>query len=282
LLKDGFSVSINPYGTVFNPISIFNSISIDENQLVETLVERDGGFASLLLHSDIWGANKEDFKRLFSAKKAAFEDDLSRADWIAITLGTAWVYERIADGVLCGNLHKRPASEFRQRLLSVDEIVLGWRAFLSALSRFSKKRIYLTVSPVIHGRNGLSENSLSKSVLRVAAHEMVKQGGAEYFPSLEIIRDELRDYRFYAEDMQHPSQQATDVVYERFLKFMAEEDTLIQIAIVRQLRSRILHRPHTNHERYYKDLKVALAETNVPNAARAFLEDLLEIKMSTI
>ena len=230
LAEDGFTLQVNPFGTAFNPITTLQNISLTWESVAASLVERDGGCTSHLLHSDLWAVTETGLQDLFLLKKAELETTLPTFRWVSVTLGTAWVYRRKSDGLLCANLHKRPAAEFERSLLTVEEIVEAWRLFAQTMRGFGVRQFVVTVSPVIHGRDGLPDNSLSKSVLRLAADQITKaHPDMTYFPALEIVRDELRDYRFYAEDMQHPSRQAADVVYERFLEYaLASEDEVIR------------------------------------------------------
>lgn len=130
-----------------------------------------------------------------------------RADVVIVTLGTAWVYER--DGRVVANCQKLPASLFHRRRLTVDEIVEAWRPMLE---QHADKRWIFTVSPIRHRKDGLHENQLSKAILLLAVERL----SAEYFPSYEILLDELRDYRYYGDDMAHPSSLAVEYIFERF------------------------------------------------------------------
>lgn len=244
LAEDGFTLQVNPFGTAFNPITTLQSISLTWESVAASLVERDGGYTSHLLHSDLWAETETGLQDLFLLKKAELDTTLPTFRWVSVTLGTAWVYRRKSDGLLCANLHKRPAAEFERSLLTVEEIVEAWQLFAQTMRGFGVRQFVVTVSPVIHGRDGLAENSLSKSVLRLTADQITRaHPDTAYFPALEIVRDELRDYRFYAEDMQHPSRQAADVVYERFLEYaLASEDEGIRTRF-RALAAFARHRP---------------------------------------
>jgi hypothetical protein len=276
LYTDGFDVLSNPYGTQFNPLTLFRTLSLSEEDLKTSLLERDGGIVSLLLHSDIWAENEGLFWQKFAAKKDELTTFLKGANWVSITLGTAWVYERKTDGLLCANLHKRPAAEFTKILLEPDVILKAWAGFKDQLVGLGIQHIFVTVSPVIHGRNGLADNSLSKAILRFAAHKMAQEAGVTYFPSLEIVRDELRDYRFYAEDMQHPSKQASDVVYERFLHtYLMPKDTEL-LDTYRTFYKQTAHRSrHTTKADYILDLQTKIDSSPLPVRNKELLRQLI-------
>ena len=280
LLADGFTCQVNPYGNVFNPLSLFNCLSLTADQVEASAVCRDGIYTSLLLHSDVWGTTSEALLASFADQRRLLLAALQRADWLALTLGTAWVYTDRDTGLLCTNLHKQPAARFSRRLLSVDEILAAWQPFYDALPAKARQRIVVTVSPVIHGKDGLADNSLSKAVLTVAAHQMAGWPGVVYFPAQEIVRDELRDYRFYADDMQHPSTLAADIVYQRFLAYAlapAQADTL---QAFRSLAAFARHRPRVVAAALYQSKLATLEALPIPEAAKAPLRAMLAVHLA--
>jgi len=158
---------------------------------------------------------------------------VTKADVIIITFGTAWVYE--LGGQVVDNCEKRPASLFVRRRLKVDDIVSAWRPILE---KYAKKRFIFTVSPIRHIKDGLHENQISKGILLQAVDELTKSniGKVDYFPSYEILLDELRDYRYYAEDMLHPSITAVNYIWERFrIRFMYAQSTADKMHLLHQL-----------------------------------------------
>ncbi|MCQ2323391.1 MAG: GSCFA domain-containing protein [Paludibacteraceae bacterium] len=167
------------------------------------------------------------------------DDCVKKADVICITFGTAWVYEE--NGVVVDNCQKRPASCFKRRRLTVDEIVETWRPILA---RYSTKRFIFTVSPIRHVKDGLHENQLSKAILLMAVERLTAgQRNINYFPAYEILLDELRDYRFYADDLKHPSSMAVTYIWERLVAAYMEESTLSAMNDLHQLWLDKQHRP---------------------------------------
>ncbi len=167
------------------------------------------------------------------------DDCVTKADVVIITFGTAWVYEE--NGVVVDNCEKRPAECFRRRRLTVDEIVEKWQPILA---RLSTKRIIFTVSPIRHLKDGLHENQLSKSILLLAVERLSKGlKNVNYFPSYEIVLDELRDYRFYADDLKHPSAMAVSYIWEKFVSIYMDRATQQSMVELHQLWKDSHHRP---------------------------------------
>jgi len=171
---------------------------------------------------------------------------LDEADVAVITFGTAWVYEDKQTGLVVDNCQKRPASDFTRRRMTVDEIVGVWQPILE---RYQDKRFVFTVSPIRHVKDGLHENQLSKATLLMAIEKLISlpfsEGagvGFRYFPSYEILLDELRDYRFYADDLVHPSTMAVNYIWERFSETFFSAATRDEM---RELHQLWLDRHHT-------------------------------------
>ena len=167
-------------------------------------------------------------------------DDVADANIIFITFGTAWVYmdkSQITNpesqlSAVVDNCQKRPASDFIRRRMTVNDIVAIW---LPLIQKHADKRFIFTVSPIRHIKDGLHENNLSKSILLLAVERLVQESGAEYFPAYEIVQDELRDYRFYADDLVHPSSQAVAYIWERLVETYFSHETQAAMAELHQL-----------------------------------------------
>ena len=243
LKRAKFSVESNPFGVLFNPLSIANALDrLDAARsfAVCDIYAGKENYFSFDAHSSLDGrTNTEAFGNLNRAV-AQGSKALHDADWVILTFGTAWVYER--EGRVVANCHKQPAAEFKRRRLSVEEIVERYsRLFEGALHG---KNVVLTVSPVRHVGDGLQENSVSKAILRVAVEELVeKYENVHYFPSYEILIDDLRDYRYYADDLAHPSSMAVEYVWERFCEAMLTDAAKAKLPQIEQIVTAAEHRP---------------------------------------
>lgn len=236
-------VCVNPFGVLYNPASISQALErlasgrpFGEDELFEN----NGLWHSFGHHGDFSGSDRD--ATLVNINHALTDGAaaLTKADYLMLTLGTAWVYEW--QGKVVANCHKLPAREFTRRRLSMAEKV---ELLAEQIDRWPEKRVILTVSPVIHRGDGLVENQLSKSSLIVAAHELVSRFPKRvfYFPAYEIVTGELRDYRFYAEDMCHPSPLAVGVVRERFAQGLLSPEAVALVADAAELRRAMDHRP---------------------------------------
>ena len=252
-----FQITANPFGTLYNPLSIAQALSLQE---VPELVEWGGLYHSMYHHGSFSASDRlqteQNIRRSISLLQRAFAE----ASVVIITFGTAWVYER--NGQVVANCHKIPSDRFTRRRLSVDEIVSAWQPILAARP---DKHFIFTVSPIRHIKDGLHENQLSKSTLLLAIDQLVNQcstmgaplsygvpannvqrgvtdGGVGVFPSYEILLDELRDYRFYADDMLHPSPVAVQYIWERFVATYMSASTQQEMQPLHQL---YLDRHHT-------------------------------------
>jgi hypothetical protein len=197
-------------------------------------------------------------------KRLAFSSDyLRKADFLILTFGTAWVFELLSSGMTVSNCHKVPAAEFKRFRLTVGEIVAEMRETLEMLMELNPDiKIILTVSPVRHLKDGATGNQLSKSTLLLAADALVNGFGPDrcsYFPSYEIVMDELRDYRFYAEDMVHPSQVAVGIIWKKFSNWLFDKGVTGLSDKVHTLVQARNHRPiHRNNPEYTQFLRTTL------------------------
>ncbi|MBE6211658.1 MAG: GSCFA family protein [Rikenellaceae bacterium] len=243
LQRAKFSVTTNPFGVLFNPLSIASAIErLDDTRAFAVCDIREGkeGFFSFEAHSSLDGKTQTEIFANLNQAVAQGSKVLHEAEWVILTFGTAWVYER--EGKVVANCHKQPASEFERRRLSVAEIVERYKTLFDGVLR--DKRVILTVSPVRHLGDGLQENSLSKAILRLAVEELVaKYENAHYFPSYEILIDDLRDYRYYAEDLAHPSKMAVEYVWERFCEYALTDKARELLPKIEQIVMAAEHRP---------------------------------------
>jgi len=221
-LKDfKFKTLVNPGGILFNPLSIYNGlISILQNKKTNEhfILERDGIFYSYAHHTSLSAPTKEDLvKKVNSVTEEAFAF-LKTSNILILTFGTAFYYYQKALRKTAANCHKQPASLFDKRLLKVEEITKMYSDLISQLKIFNPNlKIIFTVSPVKYLKDGVEKNNLSKSILLLSIHKLVAQHtNSFYFPAFELVNDDLRDYRFYKEDLAHPNDQAVEYIWQKF------------------------------------------------------------------
>jgi hypothetical protein len=185
----------------------------------------------MMHHGAFSNVDKDELLRRCEESLCYMNRALQEASTIIVTFGTAWVYEY--HGEVVANCHKLPAKDFVRRRLTVEEIVQKWQPIIEQMS---DKRWIFTVSPIRHIKDGLHENQISKAVLLQAVDYLTSNSASvSYFPSYEIMLDELRDYRFYAEDMLHPSQVAVDYIWQRFAETYFSSDTCKEMRVLHQL-----------------------------------------------
>ena len=243
LKRAKFSVESNPFGVLFNPFSIANALERLDDTRTFAVCDITAGrenFFSFDAHSSLDGKSQTEAFANLNRAVAQGSKALGESDWVILTFGTAWVYEK--EGRVVANCHKQPASQFQRRRLSVAEIVERYDKLFEGILR--DKNVILTVSPVRHIGDGLQENSVSKATLRLAVEELVaKYENAHYFPSYEILIDDLRDYRYYADDLAHPSKMAVDYVWERFCEAMLSMKAQNELPKIEQIVAAAEHRP---------------------------------------
>ena len=219
----GFDVCVNPFGTLYNPISILQSVELlasDREFTDKDCVEMGAGaglICSFSHHTSFARSTTEDFIANANESLSQARAFFKACNKVIITLGTSWCFRDIASDKIVSNCLKRPAGEFHRERLSVAEVT---DALKSIMAMCPDKEFIFTVSPIRHFKDGAHGNQVSKSTLLIGIEEAITGSQkADYFPSYEIMMDELRDYRFYAEDMCHPTQQAVDYIRERFLQW---------------------------------------------------------------
>ena len=265
LMDHKFEVLQNPNGILFNPISIANAIlSYAENKVYT----RDDFF----LHNELWnswqhhsrfsGTDKEAVLKNINKSQASATKALANYDWLFVTLGSAFVYEReeISSGYfnnrVVANCHKIPTDKFTRRLLSFTEVEDALKKICTkALELNPAIKIVFTVSPVRHLREGFIENNRSKATLIQAVHNVVDNQTVHYFPAYELIIDDLRDYRFYAEDMVHPNYSATNYVWEKFIKACVDEGAQDIMKEVYAIKAAVDHKPFNEQSEQHKKFK---------------------------
>lgn len=251
-----FRTEINPFGVLYNPMSILNGLNFLMNNkrfCIDDLFEYKSlwhSFSHSSIFSDINSAVCID---KINHRAEIASQFLKNADFLLITFGTAWVFEEKKEGTIVSNCHKLPADHFQRRRLAVNEIVVGYAELLPKLFELNPAlKIVFTVSPIRHWKDGAHENTLSKSILLLAVDQLQKQfENVFYFPAFEIQMDDLRDYRFYAADMLHPSEIAVNYIWEQFSGAFMSDETLQIIKQLEKLAADLMHRPlHPESEEF--------------------------------
>ena len=230
----GFNACVNPFGTLYNPVSVCNSVSrlssgipFTEDECVE-MGSGAGLVCSFSHHTSFARSTAEEFLDHANTSLAAASKAWNEAGKVIITLGTAWCFEYIPTGEIVSNCLKIDQKLFRRKRLSVQETSVLLR---NLVGRNPGKEFIFTVSPIRHMKDGAHGNQLSKSILILAIEDVCNAfpERCEYFPAYEILLDELRDYRFYAEDLVHPSQQAVSLIWNRFVDFAVPQSCLAEL-----------------------------------------------------
>lgn len=224
-------VMINPAGTVFNPVSVCNTIdtiTAGKDFVENDLHSHDGIYFSFCHYTDFSSEDPERVLQKINNKSHEALAFLKRARYLFITFGTARVYRWKKTGQIVSNCHKIPSSEFETELLSVKQIVKIWSDQLNRLhTLFPGLKVIFTISPVRHWKDGAHGNQVSKSVLFLAVEELLCHSvSPQYFPAYELVMDDLRDYRFYNDDMLHPSPVAINYIWEAFSRCYIESKTM--------------------------------------------------------
>lgn len=254
LRREYFDIVSNPFGIMFNPASVAACLGrlLSPKPYTEHDLQSDGKlWYSFAHHGSLSDTTQKGCLDKLNDAQDAGVQALAKADYVIATLGTAWVFER--NGEVVANCHKRPAKEFTRRRLQTTEIEKMLAELFSGALK--EKQIILTVSPVRHIKDGLSENSLSKATLIVACHNLAATlKNVHYFPSYEIVTDELRDYRFYERDMLHPSPLAVEIVIDRFCEATMSGQTIALRREFSKLADTLAHRPSDPNSEMHKAL----------------------------
>lgn len=257
-----FRNSVNPLGILFHPKALERlfEFSVENRVFSEKDVFIHNGIWSCFdAHSDLNDLDQENIINRLNLKVSRFRDELEHATHLILTLGTAWVYRYTASGELVANCHKVPQKHFVKELLPIPEIVKSLDKIRSLISKINPgiKCIY-TISPVRHIKDGFSENQRSKAHLIAALHEHLEQASGYYFPSYELVMDEMRDYRFFAQDMLHPNTQAIDYIWERFTACCIDPVVFNTMKLVDEVQRGLSHHPFNPysdaHEKFLEHL----------------------------
>ena len=269
LLYYKFQTQVNPFGIIFNPFSIEKLI---ERVVLQRYFTKDDIFFfnerwhCYEVHSELSDADAEVFLSKLNQILLDTQKQLQQATHIIITYGTSWVYRHIETNGIVANCHKVPQKQFSKELLSIDSIQKSIQNTVSLIATLNPKCNFIfTVSPVRHLKDGFVENQVSKAHLIAAIYATTntKQQTLNYFPSYEIMMDELRDYRFYADDMMHPSPMAIDYIWERFAATQIDASAITTMELVQTIQKGLAHRPFNpnseSHQKFEANLKEKIA-----------------------
>lgn len=279
MIENKFNVILNPFGILYNPFSIGKAIEriVQNKPLSEKETAfRDGLYHSFLHHGAFSHADKSVFEENITRELNKAHQFIAQTDTFIFTFGTAYLYRLKTSGEIIGNCHKFPAEIFTRTRISADEIVSKWEILLSNLWEENAHRKFIfTVSPIRHWKDGAHENQLSKSTLLLAIDQLVHKfpQNAYYFPSYEIMMDELRDYRFYTEDMLHPSNIAVNYIWQRFLETFLSKETEKTISTWQNFRKALNHRPiNPKNDKYRTFLSQTLLKLEQFQAQNPFID----------
>ncbi len=243
-----YPADVNPFGVIYNPLSIEKSLHLilDRKKYTPDDLEHTGDkWFSFDHHSRFTEQNRNDCLEKINRRMAMARENLRSAKFLILTFGTAWVYEDAGTGRVVSNCHKLPADRFKRRLAGTQEITEGMLAVMDRINRFNPDIHYIfTISPVRHWKDGAVGNALSKSILVVSANSLTGSAkNATYFPAWEIAMDDLRDYRYYEEDMIHPNSTMIAYIWERFSDTYFTQETIRINREIEKIMQTQSHRP---------------------------------------
>ena len=241
----GFDALVNPFGVLYNPASIAQSVerlhSGNPFCHEEVVQVGEGQYCTFSHNTAFWNRSEDALLEQVNQSLAEAHTHFLKSKWIIVSLGTSWVFQDKETHKVVSNCHKLPAARFERIFMPVEQSV----QYLSEIiQQHPEKQFIFTVSPLRHMKDGLHENQLSKAALFLAVNEVCKSfGNAHYFPAYEILLDELRDYRFYKEDMVHPTEQAVRYIWERFVDFAIDPKEKPAMKAAAELKQMLQHRP---------------------------------------
>ncbi len=287
LMAHKFNAHLNPFGILYNPISIAQSLEILFNKTTFTrkdLFEHQGLWHSFQHHGRFSHLKQEEVLSNINTEIERGHKTLENLDTLILTFGSAHAFHHLPTNQIVANCHKLPTQEFQRKLLSVEEITTTYDALLSKLqAKRSDLQVILTVSPVRYLRDGLVESNRSKATLLLAVHKLQEKFSfVDYFPAYEIVTDELRDYRFFKEDMVHPTLVAVDYVWECFAETYFNQETLQLNKKIKQIQKNLAHRPirpdSEAHKNFLKKQQILMEELSKEFPALNFSKEIQALK----
>ena len=258
LAEHKFNVIKNPFGVVFNPLSIFQLLDYaikKEYPLPDSYLKINDIYFNYEIHSDFSALSHDSLVDQVERCIDSVSIILPMTKWVILTFGTAIIYERKDIKKLVANCHKVPASEFNRKMLSQKQIIQNFERFHSNFKKVNPNgKIILTVIPVRHLKESSNDNSVSKSTLRIVSNTLSSiYDDVEYFPAYEIMMDDLRDYRFYEKDMLHPNQEAREYIWEKFAACYFDKGTSDFISEWGKLSKALKHKPFHPESKQHKE-----------------------------
>ncbi len=259
LILSGFNVDLNPFGITYNPASVaknLNTLLEGKKYTNQDLFESQGCFHSYDHHSQFSDFSSGACLNRINERLAESSENLKQISLLMVTFGTAFAYSLKETGKIVSNCHKLPEKIFERNRLNVEEIVSEWDELILKLNRINPEmKILFTVSPIRHWKDGAHENQLSKSTLLLAIDMLIKKYACcYYFPSYEIMMDDLRDYRYYSDDMVHPSNVAIEYIWEKFSASFFDKKTSGLITSWIKIQRNLEHKPFNPNSEQYKEL----------------------------
>ena len=284
-----FDVDVNPCGIVYNPRSVANVLRlIVEGKKFgkEDLMQVGDKWVSLFHHGAFSSTDQEECLDKINRRLARATEEIRSVDLLVITWGTAWVYRHTGKDVVVSNCHKIPSQDFERYRLNVEEIVKEYTELIGSLQKVNPgMRVLFTVSPIRHWKDGAHGNQLSKATLLLAIDQLrEKLNNVYYFPAYEIVLDELRDYRFYADDMLHMSSLTIDYTWERFLYSFISPEVLGLMNWIGRINKAVAHRPFdpasNDYQRLVKNLLTEIVAISRSFPSIDFSEEERKLKDS--
>lgn len=257
LSQNKFSVTKNPFGNIFNPHSIFKTFDLALNRGInhKHFIQNKDVWHHLDFHSTFSNINKNELEKEIDSRLESFAKQLKTVHTLILTLGTAIYYRYKPTTLPVANCHKIPQKNFTREFLSENKIMEEFDRFYKMLKEVNPDvEIILTLSPVRHLKEGFTDNSVSKAILRSAIHNITQKiPNIYYFPSYEIVLDDLRDYRFYTDDMLHPNNLAINYIWEYFTDAFFTDKTLVLVNTWEKISKSLKHRPFQKNSTAYRE-----------------------------
>jgi hypothetical protein len=269
----GFNALVNPFGVLYNPASIAQSVErLDSGRPFtrdDVIAVGERQYCTFNHNTAFWNTSEDMLLQTINQRLDEAHEHFMKSKWLVVSLGTSWVFKHRMSGQIVSNCHKLPAHQFDREFLTVERS----SQYLSGIvERHPEKQFIFTVSPLRHLKDGMHGSQLSKAALLLAVNEICRQfANAHYFPAYEIMMDELRDYRFYKEDMVHPTEQAVRYIWERFAEFAINASEKPAMNAVAELRQMLEHKPLFHETEAFKrfelqkERKTAELKKNYPD-----------------